>query len=291
MKRYKRYYIPAICMALCLVLSSRTGAQEAPENPSPEETSFTGYVQQNNPESAVMSSDEAEDNGTWIDNLVSKVAQKGSQAFSSEQQAVPVKRSNASVFDIAGIMLRMDRQQVEEAMKKRGYQKIYEHLDIPNFIRWRYEDRCRHENVIGYERIMNCVHRLAEQNNYQYVQEMKFSNFQTQEGIDLYLTSNFTGNKVYRIMYETEAANVTGSGAKAEYLRNMKVFDFWKKINQKYGQPDNKEEVSWGLGDKKPYLRAKTGKLLLEDPMLLELDYTRMSREDKKFMNTSVYTF
>lgn len=291
MTRYKRYNIWAICAALCLILTAKVNAQEAAENASPEETSFTGYVQQNNQETAAAVEEEAEENGTWIDNLVSKVAQKGSQALSSEQEVVPVKRSNASVFDIAGIMLRMDRQQIEDAMKKRGYQKIYEHLDIPNFIRWRYEDRCRRENVIGYERIMSCVHKLAEQNNYQYVQEMKFSNFQTQESIDLYLTSNFTGNKVYRIMYETEAANVTGSGAKAEYLRNMKVFDFWKKINQKYGHPDNKDEVSWGLGEKKPYLRAKTGKLLLEDPMLLELDYTRMSREDKKFMNTSVYTF
>ncbi len=291
MKRDKSYNIWAICTALCLILPSRVNAQEVAENTPPEETSFTGYIQQNNKETSSVSTDESEDNGTWIDNLVSKVAQKGSQALSSEQKVVPVKRSNASVFDIAGIMLRMDRQQVEDAMKKRGYQKIYEHMDIPNFIRWRYEDRCRRENVIGYERIMSCVHKLAEQNNYQYVQEMKFSNFQTQESIDLYLTSNFTGNKVYRIMYETEAANVTGSGAKAEYLRNMKVFDFWKKINQKYGHPDNKDEVSWGLGEKKPYLRAKTGKLLLEDPMLLELDYTRMSREDKKFMNTSVYTF
>ena len=291
MKRDKSYNIWAICTALCLILPSRVNAQKVAENTPPEETSFTGYIQQNNEETSSVSTDESEDNGTWIDNLVSKVAQKGSQALSSEQEVVPVKRSNASVFDIAGIMLRMDRQQVEDAMKKRGYQKIYEHMDIPNFIRWRYEDRCRRENVIGYERIMSCVHKLAEQNNYQYVQEMKFSNFQTQESIDLYLTSNFTGNKVYRIMYETEAANVTGSGAKAEYLRNMKVFDFWKKINQKYGHPDNTDEVSWGLGEKKPYLRAKTGKLLLEDPMLLELDYTRMSREDKKFMNTSVYTF
>ncbi|MCQ2735112.1 MAG: hypothetical protein MJ212_04095 [Alphaproteobacteria bacterium] len=291
MKRYKGYNILAICTALCLILPQMADAQEVTEDTTPEKTSFTEYVQQNNDDVSSAPTDKTEDNGTWIDNLVSKVAQKSTSVLSSDSKVAPIKRSNASVFDIAGIMLRMDRQQIEDAMKKRGYQKIYEHLDIPNFIRWRYEDKCRRENVIGYERIMSCVHKLAEQNNYQYVQEMKFSNFQTQESIDLYLTSNFTGNKVYRIMYETEAANVTGSGAKAEYLRNMKVFDFWKKINQKYGHPDNKDEVSWGLGDKKPYLRAKTGKLLLEDPMLLELDYTRMSREDKKFMNTSVYTF
>ena len=291
MKRYKRCNLLTICAVLCLILPAQTEAQEIAENAPSEGSSFTGYVRQNNQENPNNTENEAEDNGTWIDSLVSKVAQKGSQVLSSEQEVVPIKRSNASVFDIAGIMLRMDRLQVEDAMKKRGYQKIYEHLDIPNFIRWRYEDQCRRENVIGYERIMSCVHKLAAQNNYQYIQEMKFSNFQTKENIDLYLTSNFTGNKVYRIFYETEAANVTGSGAKAEYLHNMKVFDFWKKINQKYGQPDNKDEISWGLGDKKPILRAKTGKLLLEDPMLLELDYTRMSREDKKFMNTSVYTF
>ncbi|MBR1601355.1 MAG: hypothetical protein IJ677_07230, partial [Alphaproteobacteria bacterium] len=63
------------------------------------------------------------------------------------------------------------------------------------------------------------------------------------------------------------------------------------KINQKYGAPDNKEEITWGLGENKPSLKAATGKLILDDPMLVELDYTRMSREDQKFMNTAVYTF
>ena len=69
------------------------------------------------------------------------------------------------------------------------------------------------------------------------------------------------------------------------------LYDFWKKINQKYGEPDNKEQVTWGLGENKPMMQASTGKLTLADPMLLELDYTRMSREDQKFMNTAVYTF
>jgi len=185
----------------------------------------------------------------------------------------------------------MDRAQVIEALQKRGYKKISEHLEIPNFIRWRYEEQCRNQNIIGYERIANCVFLMARKNNHQYVQQMKFSNFHTKETMDIQFTSNFTGNKAYRILYISEAANIKGSGAKADYLRNLKIFDFWKKINQKYGQPDNKEQVSWGLGEKKPSLRAKNGKLLLEDPMLLELDYTRMSREDQKFMNTAIYTF
>ena len=66
---------------------------------------------------------------------------------------------------------------------------------------------------------------------------------------------------------------------------------FGKKINQKYGVPDNKQDVIWGLGGNKPYMKAITGSLLLEDTMLRELDYTRMSREDQRFMNTDIYTF
>ena len=252
--------------------------------------SLTDYLQQDVSEEM----EEAAQKGdkSWINNLVDKVAEKSSQVFNNDTpEVVPVKRSNASVFDISGIMMRMDRQQVLESMQKRGYQKTAEHLEIPNFVRWRYEEQCRNQGVIGYERIGNCVILLAKKNNYQYVQHMAFSNFQTKETIDVYFTSNFTGNKVYRVMYETEAANIKGSGAKADYLRNIKVFDFWKKINQKYGAPDNREQVIWGLGDKKPSLQAATGRLVLEDPMLLELDYTRMSREDQKFMNTAVYTF
>ena len=46
-----------------------------------------------------------------------------------------------------------------------------------------------------------------------------------------------------------------------------------------------------GLGGNKPYLKAVTGMLLLENKMLKELDYTRMSREDQRFLNTNTYTF
>ena len=288
MKSFINYSIYMIGLAVALSFPPDAFAQVDAEDE--DQASLTDFMQQDNQESG--SEDGGNNNGTWIDNLVSKVAEKGSDVLYSrvEEQNTP-KRSNASVFDIAGVMLRMDKEQVFDALQKRGYKKISEHLEIPNFIRWRFEEQCRNQNVVGFERIANCVYLMAKNNNYQYVQQMKFSNFRTKENMEIEFTSNFTGNKVYRILYETEAANILGSGAKAEYLRNIKIYDFWKKINQKYGKPDNKEQIIWGLGDKKPSLRAKTGKLLLEDPMLLELDYTRMSREDKKFMNTAVYTF
>ncbi|MBO4294488.1 MAG: hypothetical protein J5896_03475 [Alphaproteobacteria bacterium] len=69
------------------------------------------------------------------------------------------------------------------------------------------------------------------------------------------------------------------------------MFDFWKKINQKYGEPDNKEDILWGLGTNKPYLQAQTGFLKLEDPVLKDLDINRMAREDQRFIHSDIYTF
>ena len=209
-----------------------------------------------------------------------------------EKSKTTVKRSNASVFDISGAMLRMSFAQIDEALSRRGFRRTMQKMDIPNFIRWRNEDKCRASGVVGYERLENCVIQMAKKDGYQFIERVTYSKFKTREEIEVRFTSTFTNNKAYRISYKSEAAtNISGNSQKQIYLRNIKVYDFWKKINQKYGTPDNKDDVIWGLGGNKPYLQAGTGRLVLEDPMLRELDYTRMSREDQKFMNTDLYSF
>lgn len=287
---YKSVFCATCLTAMVLSCNSYAQVQQSSaQATSPQNnTSLTDFIDQNQDKSAADGSTST----SWLEYHSDKVAKKVTEMLTTKDATPTVaRRSNASVFDIAGIMLRMDLKQATEAMQKRGYKKTAEHLEIPNFIRWRNEEQCRNQGVIGFERILNCVILMAKQNNYQYVQRMNFNNYLTKESVEIYLTSNFTGNKVYRIIYHTEAANIKGSGAKAAYLRNIKIFDFWKKINQKYGRPDNQEEVTWGLGENKPSLKATTGGLILDDPMLLELDYTRMSREDQKFMNTAVYSF
>ncbi|MBR1600612.1 MAG: hypothetical protein IJ677_03445, partial [Alphaproteobacteria bacterium] len=238
---YKNFFIVVILISAFLpfdVKAQQVVAQDGAKNSVPSLSEFIDQNQESLPADNNQK-DNNKDNangGNWLQNAAGKLAQQGSKMFAPKEEEVSVvKRSNASVFDISGIMLRMDIKQVMEAMQKRGYKKTAEHLEIPNFIRWRYEEQCRNQGVIGYERIANCVFQLSKKNNYEYVQKMNFSNFHTKESIEVYFTSNFTGNKVHRVMYQTEAANVLGSGAKAEYLRNIKVFDFWKKINQKYG--------------------------------------------------------
>lgn len=241
--------------------------------------------------------------GTWINKLKStavstaeeKKAASAEPGLSLEgmvqKSKKAKKRSNASVFDISGAMLRMTFKQIDEVLARNGYKRTVQKFDIPNFIRWRNEDKCRASGVVGYERLANCVVKIAKQNKHEYIETASYAKFDTQENIEIRFTSNFTNNKAYKISYKSEAVNIGGNSPKMMYLRNIKIYDFWKKINQKYGAPDNKDDVMWGLGGNKPYMQAGTGRLILEDPMLRELDYTRMSREDQRFMNTDLYSF
>ena len=293
-------------------LPSSAPVEKAPEAPAPQvdkTKTLTDNLQANADSSVedsvspLPSTDE-----TWISKLKSPLGsitadeettsdsapQKGKINLESlvEKSKKTVRRSNASVFDISGAMLRMSFQQVDDILTRRGYRRTMQKLDVPNFIRWRNEDQCRASGVVGYERLENCVLQKAKKDGHQYVERAMYSKFKTREEIEVRFTSTFTNNKAYRISYKSEAAtSISGNSQKQIYLRNIKVYDFWKKINQKYGTPDNKDDVIWGLGGNKPYLQAGTGKLVLEDPMLRELDYTRMSREDQKFMNTDLYSF
>ena len=245
--------------------------------------------------------------GTWVEKLTSSnplsllTSNKQEQEKNEESQLEEMLKgarnkdetgkSNASVFDIAGVMLRMNLQQTERTLQNRGFKKVNAKFQIPNFIKWRYEETCRNEGVVGYERLEACVVNKAKKAGYQYVQFLEYTKFDSKEEIEVYLTSNFTENKVYKIIYRSRIASITGNSPKAIYIRNIKIYDFWKKINQKYGKPDNKTTVTWGMGGNKPYLKAASGFLILEDPMFREMDYTRMSREDKRFINSDFYNF
>lgn len=274
-----------------------------PEDAFDKEKSLTETLKnENNPDKAKSLIE-----GTWVEKLASSnpLSILGMSESNTERQAeTPLEelvkgarnkdekgKSNASVFDISGVMLRMNLKQVEHILENRGFRRINAKFQIPNFIKWRNEETCRNEGVVGYEKLEACVITKAKKDNHQYLQYLKYAKFDSKEEIEVYFTSNFTENKVYKIVYDSRIADITGNSPKAVYIRNIKVYDFWKKMNQKYGNPDNKTNVTWGLGGNKPFLKASTGHLLLEDPMFREMDYTRMSREDQRFIHSDFYNF
>ncbi|MBR5599508.1 MAG: hypothetical protein IKW39_05655 [Alphaproteobacteria bacterium] len=208
-----------------------------------------------------------------------------------KKQLETKQRSNAAHFDISGIKLRMTPKEVEEILKNQGYKKIMESMEIPNFIEWRAEELCRINGVVGFERLNACMTKIAQHHGYQFVEKQVYNRHLTKESIEVNYTSSFTDNLSYRIHYKSSIRMSESKASKNVYINNLKVFDFWKRIDLKYGEPDNTTEVKWGLGGKKPYMKAKTGELELMDPLLIGLDSTRMYNEDSRFANTQYYTF
>lgn len=200
-------------------------------------------------------------------------------------------KANVEVFDISGIMLNMKLKDVEKAMMKNGFKKLNARFQIPNFIKWRNEEFCRNSGVVGYENLEACVAKTAKEKGYQYPEYVKYVKFDSKEEIEVFLTSNFTDNSVYKILYSSDVPNITGNSPKSVYIRNLKVFDFWRRINTKYGAPDNKTTVTWGSGGDSPFMKASTGIIILEDPKLKQKDYNRMAEEDKKFIASDFYNF
>ncbi len=200
--------------------------------------------------------------------------------------------ASPSTFDIVGVMLRMNIIDAEHNLQRNGYKKVIEKREIPNFIKWRNEEKCRNKGVVGYERLNTCVVDVSKSTGDEYIKEAKYIKHDTKEEVIIYLTSNFTNNKIYKIVYTSTSATITGNSSKAMYLRNLKIHSFWKRISRKYGPPDDEEEIMWGDDeDSEPYMKANNGFLLLEDKMLEELDYAKMSREDQKYMKTDIYSF
>lgn len=238
--------------------------------------------------------------GTWLDFLFKKVTSKNKneeenedvETFEESDDLEDFKiKSNAAYFDISKVRLRMKPSEVEEILKNQGYRKISENFEIPNFIEWRAEELCRINGVIGFERLKACAVRISQENGHQFIEKQTYNRHITRETIEVNYTSAFTDNVSYRIFYKSNLPMSDSKNSKHVYINNIKIFDFWRRIDLKYGKPDNASEVKWGFGGKKPFLQAKTGELTLMDPLLVSLDTTRMYNEDSQMSNVQYYSF
>ncbi len=243
---------------------------------------------------------ESEESESWLKSLISKGTSEIFNEQNEKEKEADAKRiehvlqnrrSNAAYFDISNVKLRMSPKEIEDTLTAQGYRKIQEKLEIPNFIKWRSEELCRLHGVIGFERLNACATMVAKENGFQFIEHQTYNRYITRESIEVYFTSTFTDNLAHRIFYKSSIPFNDSKASKNIYLNNIKIFDFWRRVDLKYGKPDNETEVKWGLGGKKPYLRASTGQLELADPLLKDLDTARMLNEDTRFANTQYYTF
>ena len=236
---------------------------------------------------------------SWLSSLLSgrkKAGDVGIDDTSEEdkQRIEKVKRnirSNAANFDISKARLRMKPAQINKILESQGFRRITQTFAIPNFIRWRSEELCRLNGVIGFERLNACATAVAKENGYQYIDKEIYNRYNTKESMTIYYTSTFTDNVAHHIFYKSYLPLSESRASNRVYINNLKIYDFWRRVNFKYGEPDIKSEVKWGLGGKKPYLKASTGTLELADPLLETLDSKRMFNEDTRLSNIQYYNF
>lgn len=238
---------------------------------------------------------------TWLRSLITKGT---SDLFNADDDDTPEKsekrrveqarlnrRSNAAYLDISGVKLRMSPKEIETALTTQGYRRIMQDIRIPNFIRWRSEEICRIHGIVGFERLRACAAGIARENGFEYVALEVYNRVSTKETMTVLYTSSFTDNLAHHIIYKSEVPISTSKASPQVYINNLKIYDFWRRVDLRYGPPDNTSEVKWGLGGKKPYMQASTGNLELVDPVLKDLDSARMLNEDSRLSNIPYYNF
>ena len=251
--------------------------------------------------SDIVTEDDEGESENWLESIIygkTKAFLAGDNSIASTfdteeivKKAKRNSRANAANFDISYVRLRMNPAEVERILSKQGYRRIIQEMEVPNFIKWRSEELCRLHGIIGFERLNSCAIEVAKNNGYQFIKREVYNRYNTKESIDVYYTSTFTDNLSHHIYYKSNVPLSDSKVSKNVYINNLKIFDFWRRVSLKYGEPDNKSEIKWGLGGKKPYLKATTGTLELSDPLLQSLDVTRMFNEDTRLANTEYYTF
>ncbi|MBP5698277.1 MAG: hypothetical protein J6W96_01965 [Alphaproteobacteria bacterium] len=273
--------------------------QEAPKNKIDIKKSFSDNLSDTSSTEQSKKKD-SETRETWLDSLISKGSidifkSKDKKVYKTEkkriEKVIQKKRSNAANLDISGARLRMSPEETGKVLSENGYKRLVREENAPNFIKWRSEELCRINGVIGFERLTACTKEVAKSNGFNYITREIYNRETTHESIEVFYTSTFTNNLSYHIVYKS---NIPFSNSKASqnvYINNLKIYDFWKRIDLRYGEPDNISEVKWGLGGRKPYLKATTGNLELVDPLLQDLDASRMLNEDSRLANTPYYTF
>lgn len=275
-------------------------SEEVKENPTPQETlSESDPIAQEISEE-VEEVENLDDRETWLESLINRGTselfkfQNAKEAAAEKARLAKVmrnRRSNAANFDIAGIKLRMTPAEVEEILTKQGYRRLTQDMSIPNFIKWRGEELCRIHGIVGFERLKACSREIAVANGFEYISSERYNRQSTLETIEVHYTSTFSDNLAHYIIYTSDVPISTSKSSQHVYINNLKIYDFWRRIDLRYGQPDNTSEVKWGLGGKKPYMQASTGKLELVDPLLRDLDISRMLNEDSRLANVPYYSF
>ena len=183
---------------------------------------------------------------------------------------IPANPVAVNNFDIAGIMLGMNFEEVMTAVRENGlYTNIQKNSVVYSIHQdWKYnlDYECRQNKIFAPATLERCINSLAKNRGVLYASELHLERKITGETIDVFFTSNATDNVVWKIVYKNDVNEMEGDAEKFANQRDKKVMAFWQNVLDKYGSP-NAGDDKWASSDNSydPMMTAYFGELELID--------------------------
>lgn len=204
---------------------------------------------------------------------------------------------NVKQFDIAGVMLGMNYDQVNDLFFNGS--GLYAPRKANSIVytinkEWKYnlDYECRQNNIFVPEQLEKCINSLAKNRGLLYVSEIHLERAFTGETIDIYFTSNATDNIVWKIVYNNDVDKMDGDSEKFENQREKKILAFWQGVVDKYGVP-NSDEDKWISSENAydPMMQAFYGQLVLQDKGLDATDSSENIQKARENFQAKPYAF
>ena len=196
-------------------------------------------------------------------------------------------------FDVAGVQLSQDYDQVKEVLKERKYKLVDIEYNIPKYFRYNYDAFCRKKNILIPENLKACIKGLAKKDKREYISKVVYKKHDTNENITIYFTSPITENKVWKVEYKNDLNIKYGDAENFQYQREERRRAFWYFVLAKYGEP-NVEPNKWVLDTKDNYstnLEAGFGTLTLVNPKQNAFDILEAAKQARGEFKYTDYTF
>ncbi|MCT4552498.1 MAG: hypothetical protein N4A44_02430 [Alphaproteobacteria bacterium] len=197
-------------------------------------------------------------------------------------------------FDISNIKLGMKIKDVRKAIKKLKFKEVKSKTNVPEFFKYNYDLECRNRNILKPDNLEMCINSFARRDNIEYVQLLQFKKADSDEAVDIYFTSNLTGNVVYKIQYKNDLNKILGDGKNFKYQREENRRAFWYKVVKKYGEPNVEGDLIWRYdvsNEKSVTLKASFEGLILESTGMNEQDTLEGIQKAREMFKPNQFTF
>ncbi len=205
--------------------------------------------------------------------------------------------ASVSTFDIGGVMLGMSFEDIKTLFFDGG--GLYSPRRNNSIVYTIYPDwkhnldyECRMDGTFVPAELETCINSLARARGLLYASEIHLERANTGETITVYLTSNATENKVWRIVYNNDVNELEGDGDKFQNQRDKKVLVFWQSVLDKYGAPNSGTD-KWitSTNSYDPMMTAYYGALDLTDMGRRASDAAMNVSQSREHFRAKPYAF